>query len=177
MTGWPNESLLKITGSSKIGWTEDGQQVLKSLNLVADKMARHAHQIGSCDNITVTILLLLRSPTEMPAGQYELSDSEEDYPSPVANSGHAAPPAWSLGPQKPPVKLTLDPARIGGAPSGPLSPSALSSEILSAMSRPSGCNAIGKKQLAALHGNSDAGSKSVDQDDDLMSFLLDDSNF
>ena len=155
--------------------------MLKKLKSVADKMAKHAHNIGSCDNITVTILLLLRSPSSEPPGVDYLSDGEDEYPIPVSSALHSGErPAWS-SPADPPIGLTLDPRRVGST--APLSPGTLSSEILSAMdgsgttAKATGRTKALEKSEKASFGENKGTSASDDQDEDLMSFLLDDSNF
>lgn len=170
---------LKITRliGQKIGWTDEGQDVLKKLKLVSEKMAKHAHDIGSCDNITVTILLLLRSSLDTPNELDDSSDEDNSY----ANVGSVGKfpcdlPSHPSARTEPPIALNLDARR--NIATAPLSPGALTSEILSAMND---TGKLGETVNATRgdkgHSAGTEGTQGVDQDDDIMSYLLDDSNF
>jgi hypothetical protein len=185
------EGIFKIAGDAlfsaevaKKGWTEEGHEVLKKLNAIAEKMVKHAFTIGSCDNITVTVMLILRNPSGMPPNADRLASGDDEYPNFLSGGGEAKRAGAAAGPgagRSSGVTLVSRPVPSSGL----MSPGKLSSEIMAALddtddkssSKNNASSANPNQGSKSSVGGNRAAAKSADQDDDLMSFLLDDSNF
>ena len=134
-------------------------------------MAKHAHAIGSSDNITVMILLLLRTTPTAGADIGVPCGDEEDYS--VFSSFSKAKPIVRNSSWSSEVKLTLKPP----VTASPLSPGALSSEIMAVMKDSQAPLADTGNNTTCEKGKNESTGECRDPDDDLMSFLMDDSNF
>lgn len=138
-------------------------------------MAKHAFKLGSCDNITVNVLLLLRNPAEIPAGAQCDACVDDEYvnfsggenPKRATSTRLSSEPGGSI--------TLLAPPSVPYA--GPMSPGALSSEIFAALDGKASTGTSSVRGEACANKVEAASVKSADKDDDIMSFLMDDSNF
>ena len=198
-----------------MGWTPVGRDVLRKLTAISEKMSQHAYNLGSADNITVMILLLLRSKT--PSGKpRSIIDSHDDLdgtsfdslqPSNIVDKRAAAKSSRpipfdeaSFGLDKMDSKLLPSSTRpliaknSKGDDGVSLSPESLSREIFSVMDAESPLKPRDRKYagpppsvasgvLAEKKPSDTSDAISAKKtgtgaaDDDIMNFLMDDSNF